>query len=286
MLIRRLESKNILNPVTGLSYAEHTVFSASTELHCHDFMELFIITGGRTGHLLNGQKRFLEKNSLVFVRPDDEHCYFDSSKDCKLVNLAFSVRFYNGMALFLGLEDFFEKLLDTDAPNMELTGLQTELLAQRMFDANVCVGKDPELSKAKFRSLLLDIFADLAESKRLNKREDTIPEWLNLLCSEMKKDKNMIRGLPVLKKKANCSYEHLCRAFKKHLNQTPTEFINANRLDSAAAMLSGTDEKINSVALDCGFENLSHFYHLFRKKYGMSPAKYRNETRKSAIPMS
>jgi AraC family cel operon transcriptional repressor len=262
------------------------MFSASTQLHCHDFMELFIITEGKTGHLLNGERRFLEKNTLVFVRPDDKHCYFDSSKDCKLVNLAFSARFYNGMALFLGIGDFFESLLEGDTPHMELTGLQAELAARRMSEANACIGKDPELSKAKFRSLLLDIFAGMAEIKKLNKRKDTIPEWLNLLCSEMKKDKNMINGLPTLKKKANCSYEHLCRAFKKHLHQTPTEFINTNRLDSAAAMLSGTDEKINTVALDCGFENLSHFYHLFRKKYGMSPAKYRNETRKSAIPMN
>lgn len=286
MSVIKLNSQNVLNPVTGLNYADHTVFSASTQLHCHDFMELFIIVKGKTGHLLNGKKHFLEKNTLAFIRPDDEHCYFDSSKDCRLINLAFSIRFFNGMALFLGIEDFFESLLEEEAPHMELTELQTRLAARRMFEANACIGKDPELSKAKFRSLLLDIFADIAETKRLNRRENTIPEWLNQLCAEMKKDKNMINGLPVLKKKANCSYEHLCRAFKKYLNQTPTEFINANRLDSAAAMLSGTDEKINTVALECGFENLSHFYHLFRKKYGMSPAKYRKETKKSAIPMT
>lgn len=286
MRARKLYSSNVLDPATGVNFAEHTVFSASTQLHSHDFMELFIITGGKTGHLLNGKKQFPGKNTLVFIRPDDAHCYFDASEDCRLVNLAFHTRLFDKMTVFSGMEKAFGKLLEGETPQMELTDLQTELAARRMSEANGCAKKKPEIARAKFRALLLDIFISMAEMNKPGKHEDAIPEWLNSLCGEMNKQENVIRGLPALKKKANCSYEHLCRVFKKYLNKTPTEFINMNRLDSAAAMLSGTDEKINTVALDCGFENLSHFYHLFKEKFGTSPARYRRETRKSAIPMT
>jgi transcriptional regulator GlxA family with amidase domain len=34
-------------------------------------------------------------------------------------------------------------------------------------------------------------------------------------------------------------------------------------------------KKINDITLDCGFENATHFSHVFKEKYGMPPLHYR-----------
>ena len=43
----------------------------------------------------------------------------------------------------------------------------------------------------------------------------------------------------------------------------------------AAMALGSSDQSISGVALDCGIENMSHFYKLFRAHYGVTPRAYR-----------
>lgn len=38
-----------------------------------------------------------------------------------------------------------------------------------------------------------------------------------------------------------------------------------------------TEESVTQIALKCGFENLSYFNRLFRRKFGVTPGQYRGE---------
>lgn len=58
---------------------------------------------------------------------------------------------------------------------------------------------------------------------------------------------------------------YLCRVFKKHLNKTPTEFINDIRIANAKLALEYTNRSILQICEEVGFDNTSHFYHLFKK---------------------
>ncbi len=71
------------------------------------------------------------------------------------------------------------------------------------------------------------------------------------------------------------SREHLSRLFKDATGQTLGAYLNDLRIEHAAAMLTTTYFDIIDIALESGFENLSTFYHLFKKKKGMSPKQYR-----------
>jgi AraC family cel operon transcriptional repressor len=62
---------------------------------------------------------------------------------------------------------------------------------------------------------------------------------------------------------------------KKYLQQTATDFINHLRLDYAANLLYHTDFPIIKVAFESGFNNLSHFNHLFKKKDRITPYNFR-----------
>ena len=49
------------------------------------------------------------------------------------------------------------------------------------------------------------------------------------------------------------------------------------RLLRAANLLKSTGFSIADVALEAGFENLSHFHRCFRGAYGVTPLLYRKE---------
>lgn len=54
-----------------------------------------------------------------------------------------------------------------------------------------------------------------------------------------------------------------------------TRRLQALRLDRARSRLLGGQADILRVAYDCGFSDLSHFYRLFRDRFGMAPGQIR-----------
>ena len=67
----------------------------------------------------------------------------------------------------------------------------------------------------------------------------------------------------------------LKKAFEKHLGRTPASELRRVRLDEAKRLLTETKDKIESIALDCGYSNSSNLSCAFRRDTGMSPRTYR-----------
>ena len=61
------------------------------------------------------------------------------------------------------------------------------------------------------------------------------------------------------------------RDFKKAFNTTPQRWLTQKRLDLAHYQLSEKQRKPVDVYFEAGFENLSHFSHAFKKRFGYTP---------------
>ncbi|MGZ8436626.1 MAG: helix-turn-helix transcriptional regulator [Candidatus Binatia bacterium] len=68
------------------------------------------------------------------------------------------------------------------------------------------------------------------------------------------------------------------RDFQKYYNQSPGKWLMQKRLDYSAVLLKNPALNVSQAALDCGFEDLSHFSRAFKDKFGVSPAHYRKES--------
>jgi LacI family transcriptional regulator len=75
----------------------------------------------------------------------------------------------------------------------------------------------------------------------------------------------------------------LDRQFRKHLHRTPHEEIRAVRLRRARQLLSETDHSIHRIAELVGFQHAEYFHFAFKREYGTTPARFREESR-SARP--
>lgn len=65
------------------------------------------------------------------------------------------------------------------------------------------------------------------------------------------------------------------RAFRNEVGETPTAFVNRQRLELAARLLRTGDRPIREVGMRCGFASESYFCRVFRAEYGCSPKAYR-----------
>ena len=65
------------------------------------------------------------------------------------------------------------------------------------------------------------------------------------------------------------------RLFKEATGKTATEFIRQVRLTTAARLLLVSNDPVNCIAHDVGFEDANHFTRVFRQACGMTPGRYR-----------
>jgi transcriptional regulator GlxA family with amidase domain len=69
------------------------------------------------------------------------------------------------------------------------------------------------------------------------------------------------------------------RRFARATGMAPLEYVHALRLEETKQMLESTDMPVEQIAQEVGYEDASFFGRLFRRKVGLTPAKYRKRFR-------
>jgi LacI family transcriptional regulator len=64
---------------------------------------------------------------------------------------------------------------------------------------------------------------------------------------------------------------------KRMTGQTPQMAIFRAQINRAKKMLVETNDKIWSIALECGFDAVPRFYIVFKRETGMTPSQYRQQ---------
>ena len=79
----------------------------------------------------------------------------------------------------------------------------------------------------------------------------------------------------------NMSESSFCRFFKQHTSKSFIDFLTDIRLGAASRALIDSSLSIGEFGYDCGFNNLSNFNRIFKKKKGVTPSEFRDNYRKN-----
>jgi AraC-like DNA-binding protein len=134
-----------------------------------------------------------------------------------------------------------------------------------------------ELLELKFRELLLNIL-DNPENIELKNY------LLHLLSPQQESFQQVMEtncvynlSLPDYAKLLNLSLSSFKRHFISVYKTTPGHWLQEQKLNHAYHLLVSSDKPITDISFESGFENSTHFSHLFKKRFGLSPLKYRKE---------
>lgn len=123
-------------------------------------------------------------------------------------------------------------------------------------------------------------------------RETSLKISANLTCERQDNTQNMIRAAKKyirenytnseLSLEMICGYLHISTTyfstvFKREVGESYTSYLTRIRLEKAAELLSITQEKTYIIAKEVGYDEPNYFGYVFKKKYGVSPNRYRGK---------
>lgn len=241
-------------------------------LHTHDFPEIFWVERGAGEHHINGQSRRLRAGDLVFVRPADRHVLRAVDEaGFTLVNLAYTPavrsdllrRHPETFAPLLAPNDALPCRLELAAGTLPVLRKQADQLAS------------PGTARLALEHFLLGLA--LLTHPPAPTAQAPMPDWLAQACERVQRPDLFALGAAGFVKAAGRSPEHVARCARTFLGLTPSDYVNRVRMQHAARELRVTNRPITDIALECGLNNLSHFYALFRQTHGVPPRAYRQQ---------
>ncbi len=243
--------------------------------HTHDYFELTLVRSGSCVHHINGTKQNLSTACLSFIRPSDCHYYQPLTPGFAIINVCIPRDTISSLFEYLGNGFEPSRLLNAPtAPTIQITMTEFEAVQNELKQLILYKKLLGQKADALFHITLMNIITRHFPMT-LAYNHTNVPLWLQWLILEMFKKENYVEGLPAMYRLSNKTQEHICRSCRKYLKLSPSQLINDIRLRQSAHMLINTGDKIIDICHESGFDNLSNFYHLFKKTYGMSPRQFR-----------
>ncbi len=134
------------------------------------------------------------------------------------------------------------------------------------------VGVDEDIIKASIAALASAVNKLAAEQHITAAREERIVEIITCIQNEYK---NMT--LDILSDRFHLSKSYLSKYIREKAGMTFQDVVKEARMTRARALLRETDQTVEAVAAEAGYENVEHFNRLFKKCYGMTPVQYRRQ---------
>lgn len=257
----------------------------------YDFELLYVREGRITAHL-NGTDYPLGAGDLLFIGAGIPHGMTAESDQVHLLGIHF---------------DFFDELViqydqdiivNEEAPRLSDFCREAVIAGSEPFSAYPVLVHTGETVKAMERlidqfnlglpgsaayakGLMLQILIGLYRSRAMHGRtpHNRNRETLTLVTDWIE---NHYRGdcsNRILAKLLNVHEDHMLKQFKSAYGVTPNKYLQLIRHREAKRLLRETDDTVERIGNQVGYEDIHYFSRIFRKWEGVSPRDYRNSSR-------
>ena len=281
--VKPLEDESGVFYPFDISVHENTI-THEAPFHNHSFFELVYVYRGSCINVCSGIETHMKEKDLLFMTPDALHYLTDPSDSSVIFNFMitkdvfqesmFSLMSNNIISNFV--VNYFYQLQKSvdflilnrvdDSPIYDIL----ERLIQEYFQPQPGYEKILEVG-------LIEVFLYMS---RILSNQFTPSGWLpnSQFLSSIVLYIYKNYATVTLKEVAytfGYTEKYISRVLKKELHTGFSEIIKEIRLNHAAQYLSKTTMPIEQVAQTVGYQNITHFYTIFRNKYQMSPKEYR-----------
>jgi AraC-like DNA-binding protein len=280
-------TEGILREITPLTSSDcFTIFSRTKSgfdfpLHTHEEIELnFIMNAGGARRIVGDHIGDIGELELVLVGSNLPHVWQMhkcESSDIKEVTIQFHKDLLDEKFLKRNQLSFICNMLERAAQGISFSKTTIAQLAPRLMVLNQKNGFDSVLE-------LLSILHDLSISRNIqilsnssftNTNLSHHSRRIRVAVDYMKLNFHKPIKLTEVARLANMTEVSFSRFFKTRTGITFIDSLLELRLGHASRLLIDTNQSISEIAYSCGFNNLSNFNRIFKKKKGCTPQEFR-----------
>ncbi len=257
-----------------LSKLSHSFNDAhwSYPYHIHkDETELIYFSDGKADYLINLEVFHVQKGDLLIVNKGCIHsitssrsnpisCWTCSIKDFELANQS---------SLFLPVNK--KPFLHAGIHENIISNLFKELEYFSQSNTEDAITICNELT-----SVLASLYYHIYKSAKIEsiEKKANFAQDILFYINENYANKISIKDLSTY---FHISSDHISHTFKEVYGISPINYVIDRRISEAKWMLINTKDTLNSISLQVGYENTTHFTNLFIKRVGYRPLEYREK---------
>lgn len=280
--------KDILREITPLTQNDcFTLFTRVKSefdfpLHYHEEFELNFIQHAKGARRMVGDHiEDIDDMELVLVGPNLQHAWFTNkckSKEIREITIQFHKDLFDEKFLRRNQLSFLRAMFEKSLRGILFSKETTQQVASRIIALNQKHGFDSVLE-------LISILHDLSTSRHIRILSDSSfnnteqftynSRRIEKTFEYMNQNFDKPIALGEVSKLANMSEVSFSRFFKQRTGNTFIDSLTEIRLGHASRMLIDTTQSIAEVAYNCGFNNISNFNRIFKKKKSCTPKEFR-----------
>ena len=280
--------KNLLREITPLTQCDcFTLFSRVKSafdfpLHYHEEFELnFIQHAFGAKRVVGDHMEEIDEFELVLVGPNLQHAWFThrcKSPEIREVTIQFHKDLFDEKLLKRNQLSFIKTMFDKSSRGILFSKETTTALGPRLMELNQKQGFDSvlelmsilhDLSISRNMRILSDLSLTTEHFTYNNRRVEKTFEHMN-------KNFDKTITLADVSRLANMSDVSFSRFFRQRTGNTFIDSLTEIRLGHAIRLLIESTNSIAEVAYHCGFNNISNFNRIFKKKKSCTPREFRD----------
>ena len=281
-------NKNIVREITPLTQNDcFTIFSRVKKefnfpLHYHEEFELNLIINAKGAKRIVGDHiDLIDDLELVLVGPNLSHAWFthqNTSGEIREVTIQWHKDLLDEKLLRRNQLNFIRKMFDLAAKGILFSKETVQAIYPRIVALSQESGFDSVIA-------LINIFHDLSISRNIRTLSETgfnkdfqsnfNSRRIEKAFEYMNKNYDKQIALADIAKLVNMTEVSFSRFIKKRTGITFIDSLNEIRLGHASRILIDTTNSVAEVSYACGFNNISNFNRLFKKKKGCTPKEFR-----------
>jgi len=250
-------------------------------LHCHEELELnFIMNAKGAKRVIGDHISEIDDLELVLVGSNLPHVWQThkcKSKEIREITIQFHKDLFDEKFLRRNQLSFIRNMLEKSARGILFSRQTIQQITPQLTILSQKQGFDSVLE-------LLSILHDLSISRNMHTLSDATFNNAELSYNSRRIEKAIEYmnqsfqkhiTLNEVAKLANMTDVSFSRFFRNRTGITFMDSLLEMRLGHASRLLIDTTQSVAEVAYTCGFNNISNFNRLFKKKKGCTPKEFR-----------
>ena len=249
-------------PAINLLYTQQ--YKSYSELHYHNCLEIGLCISGNGAVMIGNKLYSFEENHITII---PKNCIHDGHINSKIGDKCSVWKFIFINTNKLGIDyDDFTGFLSSNRTLINLFNIMYNELENKQSNYQSVV--------TSILTSLLILSVRIASDKNISAQNNLPVELINIV-EYIHSYYNEKFTVADLSKKHNISISTLNRMFNSCFGVSPLSYINNVRLTIAENMLLNTSLSILAICTAVGFESVSSFNRLFKKKYNVNPRTLR-----------